>query len=85
MIFFASSCGSEKIKFDPRWHRPDIVAMVLIDRDGNRIEMGSERMLNFACMHQDKIAELAEILTRARLPKSTKKHYLRMLNLHTLH
>lgn len=75
----ASSC-TQSIKWDPNFYKASSINESIQDRNENVVMCSEQRFDNFACLHKDKILELAEILERARLPKEDKKQMLKILN-----
>lgn len=78
-IFFASSCQTG-IKFNPDFHKATSAEQAIVDERGNRIYSDEPEFDNFACMHKEKIKELAEILKKARIPKEEKEIILKKIN-----
>ncbi len=66
------SCGSS-LKFDPNFYKGDHKNMLIKDRHGIEILCEEEKFSEFACMHKDKIKELAKLLRKVRMPKSLRK------------
>ena len=64
MIFLGSCSG---INFDPDFALPNLKSEALIHEDGKKIPFQSREMLDYACMHKDKVRELAELLEGANL------------------
>ena len=64
MICLGSCSG---ISFDPDFALPNLRSEVLRHEDGRRIPFQSREMLDYACMHKDKVRELAELLEGAQL------------------
>lgn len=62
MMCLGNSCSG--IQFDPDFYLPNIHTENIVNEDGRKIHMLSREMLEFGCMHQDKIEELAELLQR---------------------
>ncbi len=63
--------GCNGIEFDPDFHTVDVRSGGLVNERGEIVFFHEEAAEDFACMHQDKIIELSEILTRARRPRSS--------------
>ena len=78
-IFFVSSCGTEGINFDPKWYVPSVDAQYIINREGQAVYFSDRDIEQYACLSKDKIKELAEILSRARIPKELKAQLLQKL------
>ena len=68
----ASSCSSRGIKWNPDLHKADSNSQSLVNERSEQVFCYEEKFDEFACLHKDKIKELADILTRARLPKDDK-------------
>ena len=68
----ASSCTSQGIKWNPDFHKADATSQSLVPEAGEPVYCYEEKFNEYACLHKDKIMELANILTRARLPKQDK-------------
>ena len=60
------------IKFDPQWHNADHLRQSIVySHNGNENQVFTDEpeFDQYACMHINKIQELAEILKRAKIPK----------------
>lgn len=77
--FFVTSCQTG-VKFNPDFHKATSAEQAIVDERGNRIYSDEEAFDSFACMHKVKIKELAEILKKAKIPKSKKKLLIEELN-----
>ena len=75
----ASSC-SRGIVFNPDWHVGDSQLMAVVPEEGEPVMCEAPEFEKYACMHQDKVKELREILLRARLPKDEKLMMLKKLD-----
>lgn len=76
MIFSAASCGTTGIDFNPDFFVPNREAQSLENELGYKVPYDSEEMNDYACLHKNKIKELAELLRRARIPKIYKDKIL---------
>jgi len=81
MIFLcgASSCTTG-ISWNPNFYKASSVAQSIKDKNENEVMCYDIKFDQFACLHQDKIKELAEILERARIPKEDKDNILKLLH-----
>jgi len=69
MVAYAS-CVMTGIEFDPNFHLGDSANGQIVPREPFPIiSCYDERFDEYACLHQDKIKELREILAKAKLPK----------------
>jgi hypothetical protein len=75
-IFFVNSCGTTGILFDPDFFVFDTDKQGITNEDGFTVYYSDEQITDYACLHKDKIKELAEILKRARIPKQYKQKIL---------
>lgn len=67
-IILLSSC-SQGINFDPQWHIGDSKYAQIVPREPlNIVSCSDPEFDHYACMHEDKVKELRELLIRARLP-----------------
>lgn len=73
---FANSCTGSAIKFDPIFYTPQLAEQSFINRFGQSIPFSDEQIEKLACLGPEKLAELIEILQRARLPKKEKKRLI---------
>lgn len=69
----ASSCTSQGIKWNPDFHKASSNTGGLVNERGGVVYCYEETFDDFACLHKDKISELASILSRARLPKEDRE------------
>ncbi len=76
--FLGSSCTTP-IKFDPDFYVPQVAEQALINEDGVSVSFDDPQAEMFGCMGPDKLKELAEILTRARMPKKAKRRLMKSL------
>lgn len=68
VIGLLSSC-TQGINFDPQWHIGDSKYGQIVPREPlNIVSCFDPEFDHYACMHEEKIKELREILIRARLP-----------------
>jgi hypothetical protein len=67
-LFLITGC-ERGINFDPQFKVGDFSTESIVGRDGVRVYSYEPAFNDYACMHKDKVAELAEILTRARIPQ----------------
>lgn len=83
MMFFAASCGSKPVEFDPNFYE-------FVTKDGGYItdEKRAEKIYcdqprirkEFAALHINKIIELRRILRNAKVPdnfKASKENFLK--------
>lgn len=75
----ASSCTTG-VKWDPNFYKASAVQESITDRNSIEVKCYEPRFDEFACLHKDKIKELAEILANARMPKEEKELILKVLN-----
>ena len=67
LLFFASC--SQGINFDPQWHMGDSRYAQIVPREPlDIVSCYDPEFDRYACMHEDKVKELRELLIRARLP-----------------
>ena len=67
MTFLSNCAGTD---FDPDYALPSVEEQALVhakDSDGNNrvIPFDSNEMLSYACMHETKVRELADLLSRS--------------------
>ena len=67
LIIFLSSCRG--VKFDPKFYVIDSVKEALVNEEGEEILCSESRAELFACMSEEKIMELKEILSKCRMPE----------------
>ncbi len=67
LIIFLSSCRG--VQFDPDFYVVDSTKEALINEEGEEILCSEPRAELFACMSEEKIMELKEILSKCRLPE----------------
>lgn len=65
LITFLNSCTG--ISFDPYYALPNMNEEALVHRDGKTVPFSSNEMLNYACMTEEKVRELAELLQDANM------------------
>lgn len=70
-IFLISSCQSWSWK--PKWYSIDPNELILINADGEYIELQSEASENFSCLYIDDIEDLAAQIERIKNTKSRRK------------
>ena len=68
LIALTNSCSG--VSFDPDYALPNVEHQVLVhapDSDGNirTVDFNSNEMLSYACMHETKVRELADLLSRS--------------------
>ena len=67
ILFFGSSC--QGISWDPDFYVPDSTTGSIVNERGHEVQCFSEEIEAYACLSEQKIKELKEILRRARIPE----------------
>ena len=80
LLVFLIGCQTG-VKFDPNFHIGDYLNQAIVDRNGSYVYSDEEKFNQYACMHETKVKELAEILKKARIPKKSKFQMLKTLNI----
>ena len=71
LTIFASGCGG--IKFNPDFYVGDYLNNAVVNEKGEFIFADTPAFNGMACLTEEKVKELREILIRARMPKEAKK------------
>lgn len=69
LTILIGSCSG--LSFDPDYALPNLEHEVLVHEDASTVSFHSREMLEYACMHKDKVRELAELLVDAKLKKQS--------------
>ena len=67
ILFLGSSC--QGIKWDPDFYVPDSASSSIINEKGHQVYCDKKEIEAFACLSEQKIKELKEILKKARIPE----------------
>lgn len=68
-----SSCGTKPVEFTPDFYTADYLNELIINEDGETVQCSEQRFNDYICTHFEKITELADILSVARVPWYYKK------------
>jgi len=77
-LLLSASCDRQ-IEFDARWMVGDYQEEQIIDEYGFVISCTEPDFDQYACLHENDLNELIDILSRARLPKKNKQRALKFL------
>lgn len=75
-----SSCRG--VHWSPDFALPNLSEEAIIHEDGRVIHFQSREMLNYGCLHKDKIIELRELLRDARLKDFSVQAQTEYLRIH---
>ena len=67
ILFLGISC--QGIKWDPDFYVPDSSTGSIVNERGHEVQCFSEEIEAYACLSEQKIKELKEILRKARIPE----------------
>ena len=72
-VVLLCSCSKKALEFDPHFYVGDYKKEQIIDRDGLVVSVKDPEFNKYACMHEDKVAELNEIILRMGMPEDLRK------------
>ena len=78
LLLVSASCHNG-VQFDAKWMVGDHKGEQLIDETGVVVACVEPDFDKYACLHEDDLARLIDILSRARLPKDEKNWALDFL------
>ena len=79
LIAITTGCQTRGIKWDPTFYIGDYENAAIVDKDGNVVYADEPAFNGYACLSEQKVQELAEILKKARMPRDLKKNLLEKL------
>lgn len=79
LLVTAISCTHEGIDWDPHFYIGDYLNEQVIDRNSVTVMCNQPDFNRFACLHEDKVKELIDILSRAEIPDDLKTSLLKTL------
>ncbi len=79
LIIITTACQTRGISWDPNFYIGDHQNAAIIDKNGNVVYADEPAFNGYACLSEQKVQELAEILKKARMPRDLKKNLLEKL------
>jgi hypothetical protein len=79
LIVVAASCSHEGIDWNPDFYVGDSHNQQIINEEGITIMCDQPEFNKYACLSEDKVKELIEILTNAEIPLALKEKILKTM------
>jgi len=79
LLLLASCQWGKPVNFNPDFYKASSYDFAIVNGENIHVKCDEPKFDEFACLHKDKIKELAEIIKRARLPKNQEPFRIKLL------